>query len=33
MIIRVPEDDISTLLYFVRFYQSDKRILPHLDPR
>jgi 5,5'-dehydrodivanillate O-demethylase len=27
IIIRVPEDDKSTLLYFVRFYKSDKRAL------
>jgi len=27
IIIRVPENDASTLLYFVRFYKSDKRIL------
>ena len=27
IIIRVPENDVSTLLYFVRFYKSDKRSL------
>ena len=27
MIYRVPVDDYSTLLYFLRFYQSDKRSL------
>jgi len=27
MIYRVPADDESTLLYFVRFYPSDKRVL------
>jgi 5,5'-dehydrodivanillate O-demethylase oxygenase subunit len=27
IIIRVPENDVSTLLYFVRFYKSNKRSL------
>jgi 5,5'-dehydrodivanillate O-demethylase len=27
IIIRVPENDVSTLLYFVRFYKSDRRVL------
>jgi 5,5'-dehydrodivanillate O-demethylase len=27
IIIRVPADDAATLLYFVRFYPSDKRVL------
>ena len=27
IIIRVPSDDTSTLLYFVRFYRSDKHVL------
>jgi 5,5'-dehydrodivanillate O-demethylase oxygenase subunit len=27
MIMRVPENDVSTLLYFVRFYPSDKHVV------
>jgi hypothetical protein len=27
IIIRVPENDVSTLLYFVRFYKSDRHVL------